>query len=302
MTAHPLVLQRATAVPDNGILEFSTAGGLARALRDGCFLLAIPDTFDAEPCLTLCHEFHRDPADLGGHPDLDAYRGFKTLDGVYFDREHFQTEHLLVDGPGRERWFPRPVRETADHMQEFTQLVLCAALTALGIAPDLWHPVTGGACDGEGTHWFAANHYRSERPQLGCAPHKDTGFVTVLHQQEPGLEILRDGAWVPVDPVPGHFVVNFGGAFELLTTALPTPVHAPLHRVRQCTRAPGTPNRVSFAAFANPPATGDLFQVRPDGAAVPVRNAADFLREFNEQTWADRHDDFGIVRPSAGAA
>ncbi|WP_391960963.1 2OG-Fe(II) oxygenase family protein, partial [Streptomyces somaliensis] len=178
-------------------------------------------------------------------------------------------------------------------MQELTLIVLRSALTALDVAPDLWHLVTGGAVEGKGTHWFAANHYRSERPQLGCAPHKDTGFVTVLYQQEPGLEILHDGGWTPVDPVPDHFVVNFGGAFELLTTELPTPVHAPLHRVRQCTRAPGTSDRVSFAAFANPPATGDLLQVRRDGTAVPVRDAADFLREFNERTWSDRHEDFG---------
>ncbi|MEV7601231.1 2OG-Fe(II) oxygenase family protein [Kitasatospora sp. NPDC089797] len=293
MSTGPLPLQRAS-VRGTG-LAFDTRGGLPRALLDGCFLLAVPRTFDPGPGITLCREFHRAPEDGSGA--TRRYRGFRALDGVYFDREHFQTEHVLIDGPGRLRHFPRELLAMTRQMDELTLLVLRCAMTDLGIAPRLWSEITGGAVDGHGTHWFAANHYRSERTQPGCAPHKDTGFVTVLYNEEPGLEASVDGAWVPVDPVPGYFVVNFGGAFELLTAALDRPVRALLHRVRQCTPASGGTDRFSFAAFANPPATGDLYQVRRDGSAAAVRSSADFLREFNERTWSDRHTDFGIARP-----
>ncbi|MFD9904552.1 2OG-Fe(II) oxygenase family protein [Streptomyces sp. NPDC059063] len=298
MTAPPLTLQR--AVVDDDRLAFDAPDGLPRALRDGCFLLGIPAGFDPGPGITLCREFYRAPDD--GPGVTRAYRGFSALDGIYFDREHFQTEHLLIDGPGRARHFPPELLTMSEKMSALTLLVLRCAMTELGIAPERWSEITGGAVDGHGTHWFAANHYRSERAQLGCAPHKDTGFVTVLYNEEPGLEAFVDGAWVPVDPLPGHFVVNFGGAFELLTAALPHPVKAILHRVRQCTPAPGAADRFSFAAFANPPATGDLYQVHADGSAAAVRSSADFLREFNEQTWSDRHADFGIARPEAVAA
>ncbi|ATL32169.1 2OG-Fe(II) oxygenase family protein [Streptomyces formicae] len=290
MSAATMTLQRA-GVTATGLC-FDAADGLSRALRDGCFLLAIPAGFDPAPGITLCREFHRAPDD--GTAATRAYRGFKDLTGVYFDREHFQTEHLLIDGPGRDRHFPPELRAMTEQMSALTLLVLREAMTELGIASSLWSEITGGAVDGLGTHWFAANHYRPERVQPGCAPHKDTGFVTVLYNEEPGLEASVDGAWVPVDPVPGHFVVNFGGAFELLTAALDRPVRAILHHVRQCTPAPGAADRFSFAAFANPPATGDLYQVREDGTAAAVRSSEDFLREFNERTWSDRHADFGI--------
>ncbi|MEI5100702.1 2OG-Fe(II) oxygenase family protein [Streptomyces sp. PmtG] len=297
MTAPAMVLQRAAV--DGTRLAFEGRGGLTRALRDGCFLLAVPAGFDAGPGITLCREFYRPPDD--GPDATRPYRGFSALEDIYFDREHFQTEHLLVDAPGRARHFPPALRAMTERMSELTLLVLRSALAELGVDPALWHEVTGGAVDGCGTHWFAANHYRSERAQLGCAPHKDTGFVTVLYNEEPGLEAAVDGAWVPVDPVPGHFVVNFGGAFELLTAALPRPVWAILHRVRRCTPEPGAADRFSFAAFANPPATGELYQMRPDGSAAAVRDSADFLREFNARTWSDRHADFGIAR-AAGAS
>ncbi|MFI8987016.1 2OG-Fe(II) oxygenase family protein [Streptomyces antimycoticus] len=292
MTVDAMTLQRAT-VTDTG-LRFDAADGLSRSLRDGCFLLAMPAGFDPGPGITLCREFHRAPGE--GPTATRAYRGFKDVPGVYFDREYFQTEHLLIDGPGRIRHFPRGLLAMAEQMSALTLLVLRDAMTELGIAPALWSEITGGAVDGLGTHWFAANHYRPERAKLGCAPHKDTGFVTVLYNEEPGLEASVDGDWVPVDPVPGHFVVNFGGAFELLTAALDRPVQAILHQVRQCAPVPGAADRFSFAAFANPPATGDLYQVREDGSAAPVRSSEDFLREFNEQTWSDRHADFGIAK------
>ncbi|MDG9719748.1 2OG-Fe(II) oxygenase family protein [Streptomyces sp. DH24] len=296
MSTGTMTLQRASV--QHGGLAFDTDGGLPRALQDGCFLLALPDGFDPGPGITLCREFYRAPDD--GPEATRPYRGFRALEGVYFDREHFQTEHVLIDGPGRLRHFSPELMAMTERMSELTLLVLRCAMAELGIAPALWSEITGGAVEGRGTHWFAANHYRSERAQLGCAPHKDTGFVTVLYNEEPGLEASVDGAWVPVDPVPGHFVVNFGGAFELLTAELARPVRAILHQVRRCTPAPGAADRFSFAAFANPPATGDLYQVRPDGTAAAVRSSADFLREFNAQTWSDRHTDFGIAR-SVGA-
>lgn len=293
MTPTSMDLERARVA--DGRLRFGTPGGFAAALRAGCFLLAVPADLDVTPGVRLCREFHR-PATTG---EPDGYRGFRDQEGIYFDREHFQTEHLLLDGPARTRLLPQAVVEMCDRMNKLAVLVLRATLDELGIPERLWGRITGGAVDGLGTQWFAASHYRPERDQLGCAAHKDTGFVTILYIEQEGLEAAVDGGWASIDPEPGCFVVNFGGSFELLTEPLDRPVKAILHRVRQCVPMPGVEDRFSFAAFANPPATGDLYQVNTCGSASPVQSVEEFLREFNATTWHDRHDDFGIVATTA---
>ena len=53
--------------------------------------------------------------------------------------------------------------------------------------------------------------------------------------------------------------------------------------------------RFSFAAFVNPPAVGDLYQIDHDGRPRAVLSAEQFLREFNRETWNDSYDDFGIT-------
>lgn len=287
-------LELARASVRGSELVFESSGGFAEALRDGCFALAIPPDLDLTPGLTLAREFYRTVCD--GDPSTGAYRGFRDRADVYFDREHFQTEHVLIDGPGRLRQFPAALVAMCDRMNDLGVLVLRQVLVAVGVPRGLWSQVTGGAIDNAGTHWYASSHYRPERDQLGCAPHRDTGFVTILYIDQEGLEASIDGEWVSVDPVPGHFIVNFGGSLEILTDATHTPVRAILHRVRQTVRVPGLEDRFSFAAFVNPPATGMLYRCDANGGAAPYQSVEDFLVEFNKVTWNDRHDDFGIVR------
>jgi isopenicillin N synthase-like dioxygenase len=53
----------------------------------------------------------------------------------------------------------------------------------------------------------------------GVGVHKDSGFLTLLLQDEnPGLEAqANDNTWHPVDPVPGSLVVNTGELLQLIT-------------------------------------------------------------------------------------
>jgi isopenicillin N synthase-like dioxygenase len=53
----------------------------------------------------------------------------------------------------------------------------------------------------------------------GVGVHKDSGFLTLLLQDEnPGLEAqANDNSWHPVNPVPGSLVVNTGELLQLLT-------------------------------------------------------------------------------------
>jgi isopenicillin N synthase-like dioxygenase len=182
-----------------------------------------------------------------------------------------------------------------NRMTDIGLLVFRTTLTELGIPGPVWDHATNGAAHGLGTHWFVAHHYRGHREQLGCAPHKDTGFVTVPYTEQPGLEVFRDREWVLIDPVPGYFIVNFGRSFEILTGIYSIGTTAALHRVRRFTTEQSGTDRVSFAAFVDPPASGYLYRVNPEGTASPVIGIEEFLRANNKDTWDDEHTDFGIA-------
>jgi isopenicillin N synthase-like dioxygenase len=55
---------------------------------------------------------------------------------------------------------------------------------------------------------------------LGTGPHCDPTALTILLQDDVGgLEVLVDGEWRPVRPVPGAMVINIGDTF-MVTPAL----------------------------------------------------------------------------------
>lgn len=63
----------------------------------------------------------------------------------------------------------------------------------------------------------------------GVGAHKDGGFLTLLLQDEnKGLQVVYDGTWVNVDPIPGTLVVNIGELLELASNGY---LRATVHRV-----------------------------------------------------------------------
>lgn len=64
-------------------------------------------------------------------------------------------------------------------------------------------------------------HYYPPCPEpelaIGTSQHSDSGFLTVLLQDHiGGLQILHDGEWVDVVPIPGALVVNIGDLLQVL--------------------------------------------------------------------------------------
>ncbi|TVU31247.1 hypothetical protein EJB05_22928, partial [Eragrostis curvula] len=52
---------------------------------------------------------------------------------------------------------------------------------------------------------------------IGLSPHSDAGLLTLVLQvnEVQGLQIMRDGKWVPVSPIQGALIVNLGDTFEV---------------------------------------------------------------------------------------
>ncbi|XP_027123007.1 hyoscyamine 6-dioxygenase-like [Coffea arabica] len=52
---------------------------------------------------------------------------------------------------------------------------------------------------------------------LGIRGHYDTVVLTLLQQDVYGLQILKDGQWIGVEPLPNAFVVNIGFSLEVVS-------------------------------------------------------------------------------------
>ncbi|KAJ0520121.1 putative oxoglutarate/iron-dependent dioxygenase, non-heme dioxygenase domain-containing protein [Helianthus annuus] len=69
-------------------------------------------------------------------------------------------------------------------------------------------------------HSMAINRYPPcPNPSLamGIAGHNDPNLITFLQQDHYGLQILKDGIWMGVEPIPNAFVVNLGYQFHVIS-------------------------------------------------------------------------------------
>ncbi|KAK2812428.1 hypothetical protein FQN50_001429 [Emmonsiellopsis sp. PD_5] len=87
----------------------------------------------------------------------------------------------------------------------------------------------------------------------GIGEHSDFGFLTILSQNAPGLQVVSpSGEWVDVPVIPDSFIVNVGDILDRLTSGL---YISPLHRV-----LPPLPNsdRLSIPFFFDPAWTAKM--------------------------------------------
>ncbi|CAL5029731.1 unnamed protein product [Urochloa decumbens] len=83
-----------------------------------------------------------------------------------------------------------------------------------------------------------------EEENNGFGAHEDAGCVTfILQDSVGGLEVLKDGHWVPAEPIDGSIVVNIGDFIQVLSNGKSK---SATHRV---VRKPA--HRHSFAFFFN---------------------------------------------------
>jgi isopenicillin N synthase-like dioxygenase len=101
----------------------------------------------------------------------------------------------------------------------------------------------------------------------------------LLYTTTSGLESWHDGRWIPLDPLPGHFTLVLGHAFEVLTEKMHTPVNASYHRVRKMPELrSGQADRFSFGSYLGPRWDQDLYQY--DGETLrAVQSVVAFQRQ-----------------------
>ncbi|KAE8703339.1 Protein SRG1 [Hibiscus syriacus] len=75
---------------------------------------------------------------------------------------------------------------------------------------------------GEGRQATRVNYYppcHLPAQVIRLTPHSDASLITILLQlnEVEGLQIKKDGKWVPVKPLPNAFIINIGDIFEIIT-------------------------------------------------------------------------------------
>ncbi|VAH68512.1 unnamed protein product [Triticum turgidum subsp. durum] len=161
--------------------------------------------------------------------------------------------------------------ELLDEMErlsrEFFMLPLEHIAETLGLAPSTFAGMFGDAVQAVRMNFYPP----CPRPDLvlGLSAHSDGSAVTVLQQDagRAGLQVLRDGAWVPVHPVPHALVVNLGDSLEVLTNGRYKSVE---HRAV----TNGEQDRLSIVTFYAPAydvELGPLPELVADGEACRYR-------------------------------
>ncbi|WP_263264520.1 2-oxoglutarate and iron-dependent oxygenase domain-containing protein [Pseudomonas sp. RIT-PI-S] len=100
---------------------------------------------------------------------------------------------------------------------------------ALGLAEGYFAPMVSRPPSKLRLIHYPFDARRVDAPGIGA--HTDYECFTILHADQPGLEVMNDqGEWVDAPPMPGAFVVNIGDMLEVMTAGA---FVATAHRVRK---------------------------------------------------------------------
>lgn len=283
----------------DGTLEIPEGRAFDTLCDHGVFYLETPPELDLAAGIRFAQSFY---VDRDGGPD-DAFRGYRNRDYGrsllgYSSTGADQSELLQIEA---ELWSELLPPEVAGMLAGFDAIgrsVVRSVMLRVGVDPADMDRITGGMDRNSALQYCIFNHYRSKLKQpVGLTPHKDSGFVTVLHSSEGGLETRRGDDWVSVDPVPGHLTVVLGHSIEILTEKLPRPVAASYHRVRATgPRASTRDERYSFGSYIGPRWDQNLLQYDESGRltvfqsflAFQKAKAAEMNYEFHPKVEASR--------------
>ncbi|XP_056175912.1 protein SRG1-like [Syzygium oleosum] len=102
----------------------------------------------------------------------------------------------------------------------------------------------------DGLQGMRMNYYPPcPQPELviGLNSHSDADAITILLQvnEMEGLQIRKDGKWIPVKPLPGAFIINIGDIVEIITNGIYQSINhrATVNAVKE---------RISIATFFSP--------------------------------------------------
>ncbi|KAL8216268.1 hypothetical protein R6Q57_023105 [Mikania cordata] len=177
----------------------------------------------------------------------------ETKNGDKLENIDWEDVFLLTDDyewPEKTLGFKETMMEYRVELKKLAEKVMEVMDENLGLQKGHIKKVLNGG-DGEKAFFGTkVSHYPPcPHPEMvnGLRAHTDAGGVILLFQDDKvdGLEVLKDGKWVDVQPIPNSIVVNTGDQIEVLSNGRYKSVW---HRVNA--KPNGT--RRSIASFYNP--------------------------------------------------
>lgn len=225
-------------------------------------------------------KFWQEPGDLEGFGQAFVLSEEQKLD--WADMFYVQTLPTHLRKPHLFPKLPLPLRDTLEayskKMKNVAIDILYQMATALKMdskdITDLFE---------EGMQGMRMNYYPPcPQPDLviGLTPHSDTFGLTILLEvnEMEGLQIRKDGEWIPVKPLPNAFVVNIGDVMEMVTNGAYRSIEhrAVINAVKE---------RLSIATFYGPRLDGELGPapslITPESPPLFKRmGVVDYLRGF----------------------
>ncbi|KAF5190165.1 2-oxoglutarate (2OG) and Fe(II)-dependent oxygenase superfamily protein [Thalictrum thalictroides] len=138
--------------------------------------------------------------------------------------------HFLIANPliNRDMRFwpktPTSFRETMDkytkELRKVTISLIGLMAKNLGLEPEKLTTLFEDCIQGVRMNYYPPCPHADK--VLGISPHSDGTALTLLIQvnQVQGLQVKKNGKWVPIKPIPGAFVVNIGDVLEIMSNGI----------------------------------------------------------------------------------
>ncbi|KAL5551212.1 hypothetical protein UlMin_001388 [Ulmus minor] len=119
--------------------------------------------------------------------------------------------------PVRPTSFRETLNKYSSELQHVTMKLLKLISANLGVKSE-----TLSSLFEDGTQGVRMNFYppcKEANKVMGLSPHSDATGLTLLAQVNDvqGLQVKKDGKWVPIKPIPGAFIVNIGDIIEIMS-------------------------------------------------------------------------------------
>ncbi|XVF64843.1 hypothetical protein PTKIN_Ptkin09bG0199100 [Pterospermum kingtungense] len=128
--------------------------------------------------------------------------------------------HPHFNAPNKPFGFSKILQEYCKRTREMASELLKGISESLGLEENYINEKL--AVESTDSHQLLVANLYPPCPQpelsMGLSPHSDHGLLTILMQNQlGGLQIMHNGKWVPINPLPNSFLVNTGDHMEILT-------------------------------------------------------------------------------------